>query len=164
FNEPTVTFTYTQTGQRQSMNDATGLTNYFYDLRDRLLSKSTPQGTLTYNYDAAGNLLSIQSSNANGASASYTYDHLNRLSTVTDNRSGGGVTMYSYDAVGNLSGYTYPNGVQSTYTFNTLNRLTRLTIARTGLLAGYAYTLGATGNRLSVVELNGRTVNYGYDA
>lgn len=27
----------------------------------------------------------------------------------------------------------------------------------------YAYTLGATGNRLSVAELSGRTVNYGYD-
>ena len=27
----------------------------------------------------------------------------------------------------------------------------------------YAYTLGAAGNRLSVAELSGRTVNYGYD-
>jgi hypothetical protein len=30
-------------------------------------------------------------------------------------------------------------------------------------IASYAYTLGAAGNRLSVAELSGRTVNYGYD-
>jgi len=30
-------------------------------------------------------------------------------------------------------------------------------------ISSYAYTLGAAGNRLSVTELSGRTVNYGYD-
>ncbi|HET6840110.1 MAG TPA: hypothetical protein VFK06_00225 [Candidatus Angelobacter sp.] len=30
-------------------------------------------------------------------------------------------------------------------------------------LASYAYTLGAAGNRLSVQELSGRTVQYAYD-
>ena len=31
------------------------------------------------------------------------------------------------------------------------------------LLANYAYTPGAAGNRLAVTELGGRLVNYGYD-
>jgi YD repeat-containing protein len=30
-------------------------------------------------------------------------------------------------------------------------------------ISSYAYTLGAAGNRLSVTELSGRTVTYGYD-
>ena len=30
-------------------------------------------------------------------------------------------------------------------------------------ISSYAYTLGAAGNRLSVAELSGRTVTYGYD-
>jgi hypothetical protein len=30
-------------------------------------------------------------------------------------------------------------------------------------ISSYAYTLGSAGNRLSVAELSGRTVNYGYD-
>jgi hypothetical protein len=30
-------------------------------------------------------------------------------------------------------------------------------------MSSYTYTLGATGNRLSVAELSGRTVTYGYD-
>jgi len=92
-----------------------------------------------------------------------------RLSTVTDNRlvaqgSTSGVTNYGYDAVGNLSGYTYPNGVQTSYSYDGLNRLTQMGSAKSGPLSSYVYTLGAAGNRLTVAELSGRTVNYGYDS
>ncbi|MBI1790799.1 MAG: hypothetical protein HYR60_24995, partial [Acidobacteria bacterium] len=164
-NEPGVNFTYTATGQRASMSDASGITTYTYDLRDRLLNKSTPQGTLTYTYDLQGNLTSIRSSNAGGTSVDYAYDALNRLSRVTDNRLAPGVTTYTYDAVGNLAGYAYPNGAQSTYTYNNLNRLTNLATARSATpLATYAYTLGAAGNRTAVSELSGRQVNYVYDS
>jgi len=35
------------------MTDPSGTTNYSsYDNRDRVLTKATPEGTLTYNYDA----------------------------------------------------------------------------------------------------------------
>src|SRR2546421_668655 len=46
-----VTFTYWPSGWRKTMTDSTGVTSYGYDLRDRLLSKSTPEGALTYTYD-----------------------------------------------------------------------------------------------------------------
>src|SRR5205807_1377174 len=139
--EPTISFIYTATGQRQSMTDASGTTTYRYDLRDRLLTKSTPEGTLTYTYDFAGNLSSMRSSNAGGASVGYVYDALNRLSTVTDNRLASGNTTYTYDEAGNLAGYLYPNGVQSTYTHNQLNRLTNLAVSKGAALANYEYTL-----------------------
>jgi RHS repeat-associated protein len=164
-----VSYTYSATSRRLSMTDASGTTSYTYDNRDRLLTKAAPAGTLTYTYDAAGNTLSLNSSNAGGASMTYGYDVLNRLSSVTDPS---GVTSYSYDAVGNLSGYTYPNGVATSYTYDTLNRLTNMqSLCGTGTpacapgtaIASYAYSLGAAGNRLSVAELSGRTVNYGYD-
>jgi RHS repeat-associated protein len=166
FSAPTITFTYTATGQRQNMVDDSGTTLYSYDVRDRLLSKATPEGTLTYTYDLAGNLGSIRSSNTNGTSVNYAFDVLNRLSVVTDDRLTSGTTNYSYDPVGNLAGYLYPNGVQHTYTYNTLNRLTNLAVAKgaAASLASYAYTLGAAGNRTAVVELGGRQVNYTYDA
>src|SRR6266849_3637157 len=84
--QPTISFTYTPTGPRASMTDASGTTNYTsYDNRDRLKTKATPEGTLNYTYDAHGNLLTIVSSNTNGASMTYTYDVLNRLATATDN-------------------------------------------------------------------------------
>ena len=163
-SQPAVSFSYTATGQRSSMQDASGITTYTYDSRDRLLTKATPIGTLTYTYDAAGNLASINSSNIGGVSVDYAYDALNRLATVTDNRLAGGVTTYSYDNVGSLVGFHYPNGVEHRYTYNTLNRLTDLTVANgTGSLDRYTFTLGATGNRTSVAELSGRKVDYAYD-
>ncbi|HEY6348292.1 MAG TPA: RHS repeat-associated core domain-containing protein [Candidatus Angelobacter sp.] len=166
-----VNFTYTAIGLRLSMTDASGTNLYTYDDRDRLLIKATPSGTLTYTYDAAGNILSLASSNPGGASMTYGYDALNRLSSVTDVT---GTTAYSYDAVGNLSSFVYPNGITSGYSYDTLNRLTSMqsTCGATGPACGasgkaissYAYTLGPAGNRLSVAELTGRTVQYSYDS
>lgn len=165
FNASPISFTYTNSGQRLSMTDPSGITGYTYDSRDRLTKKVTPQGTLTYTYDTAGNLGSMRSSNTNGTSVDYSYDVLNRLSTVKDNRLTSGTTTYTYDTVGNLQGYLYPNGVQSSYVYDTLNRLKALTIAKTSTtLASYNYMLGAAGNRTQVTELGGRQVAYGYDA
>jgi RHS repeat-associated protein len=164
-----VSFTYTPNGRRASMSDASGSTSYTYDNRDRLLTKATPFGTLTYSYDSAGNTVTLSSSNAGGASMTYAYDPLNRLASVTD---ASGVTRYSYDAVGNLAGYAYPNGVSTSYVYDPLNRLTSMQsscASGTGCgapgapIASYAYTLGPAGNRLSVAELSGRSVTYGYD-
>ena len=99
------------------MADVSGSTTYGYDTRNRLTSKQTPFGTLSYTYDSAGDLLSLKSSNTGGASDTYTYDQLDRLSTVTDTS---GATTYSYDAVGNLQNFTYPNGVAHSYAYDTL--------------------------------------------
>ena len=160
------------------MADASGATNYtVYDNRDRLKTKVTPEGTLNYTYDAHGNVLTIASSNTNGASMTYTYDVLNRLATVTDNRiaaQGGpsSPTTYSYDPTGNLTGYVYPNTVQTAKLFDPLNRLTQTCSATSSpacsagtKLSSFAYTLGLAGNRTAVAELpSGRNVAYGYDA
>jgi len=158
--EAAVSFTYTPTGKRNSMTDASGTTNYSYDSMDRLITKATPEGTLSYTYDAAGHVASISSSNANGASISYTYDTLNRLSTVVDARlSGNNTTTYTYDSASNVATVTYPNGVQSQFTYDTLNRVTDLS----SQVSGYTYGYGPTGNRTATTELNGRTVQWTYD-
>ncbi len=167
-SQPTVSFTYSSTGKRASMASASGSITYTYDNRDRLKSNATPQGTVSYTYDAHGNVLTITSSNTNGASMTYAYDALNRLSSVTDNRllaqgAASGKTAYTYDGVGNVLGYSYPNTVQIAPTYDPLNRLTQISSSKSGVLASYAYTLGATGNRLSAVEQSGRTASYGYD-
>jgi RHS repeat-associated protein len=161
-NEQPVTFTYTPTGERLTMNDTSGTTRYGYDVRDNQISKETPQGTLTYTYDMSRNLTSMRSSNAEGVSVDYTYDDMGRLASVIDNRLGS--TTYTYDLVGNLKTDRRPNGVQQDYTYNAINRLTNLSVTKNGSnLAGYNYTLDKTGRRLSVVEQSGRTVNYTYD-
>ncbi|HET9285264.1 MAG TPA: RHS repeat-associated core domain-containing protein [Candidatus Angelobacter sp.] len=161
FSAPAIGFTYTPTGQRASMSDASGATTYSYDKRDRLLARSTPSGTLTYTYDSAGNLLSTQSSHPGGAAASYSYDQLNRLAVLSDVS---GVSTYAYNAVGNLATLTLANGVATQYSYNTLNRLLSMGSTNgTTAISSYAYTLGPSGNKLSVAELSGRQAAYGFD-
>jgi RHS repeat-associated protein len=163
FNASPVTLTYTATGKRQTMTDPSGTTTYSYDPQtDRLMSKQTPYGTISYTYDAAGDVTDISSSNQNGAAMAYQYDKLNRLSSVIV--AGQSPTVYGYDDVGNLAGYTYPNGVTTALQYDPLNRLTSLASqGPQGAAASYSYTLGAAGNRTGVTELGGRTVSYGYD-
>ncbi len=126
-------------------------------------TKQTPEGTLSYTYDAAGNVASIVSSNTNGINVSYTYDELGRLWTVVDNRlTGNNTTTYTYDAGSNLKTAAYPNSPAndpSTFTYDSLNRLTGLSTP----VSSYSYQLGATGNRKSVTEGTNRAVNWTYD-
>jgi len=170
FNAAPIGFTYFANGLRQTMADPSGTTTYTYNTRNRLTGKVTPSGTLNYTYDNAGDVLTIASSNTNGASLTYTYDTLNRLATVTDNRllaqgATSGLTTYSYDAVGNLQNFVYPNAVTHAYTYDPLNRLTQMGASKSqSALSNYAYTLGVAGNRTSVAELSGRTVAYVYDS
>jgi len=143
------------------MNDASGATVYTYDVRNRLQSKQTPFGTLSYTYDNAGNLHTVRSSNANGVSIDYSYDLLNRLSTVTDNRLpalNGGVTTYNYNSVGSLDNYRYPNGVTTSYNYNSLNRLTSMNTATgaTTLNNVVSEISGGQGDTIAVVLRKGQ--------
>ena len=128
---------------------------------------NTPEGTLNYTFDLAGNVASIYSSSVHGASMSYTYDSLNRLSTVVDNNlpADSNTTAYAYDTASNLVTVTYPNKLQSTIQYDSLNRLTSLNTAppNSSAVAGYSYTLGATGNRIGATEQSGRTLTWNYD-
>ena len=165
FNEQTVEWRYTASGQRERMIDSTGTTIYSYDDRDRLTSKATPEGTLGYGYDDQNNLKSITSSTPGGAAVTYTYDALNRLSTVNDVNNQ--QTIYHYDAVGNLGSIALPNGVTSVYNYDALNRLSTLTHTSAAMItaiASYAYGVFPTGQRQMAAEGTGRTSVYSYDA
>jgi len=162
-------YTYTLTGQRLTMNDASGSYGYVYDLRDRLVTNTTPSGTLIYGYDANGNVTGITSSTTNGTLVTYQYDALNRLTNVIDGRLAGAQnTGYHFDLVGNLQGLQYPNGVTNLYQYDSLNRLTNLAWKLNATALGnFAYVLGPTGNRTSLAEFfpgTNRTYTWQYDA
>jgi RHS repeat-associated protein len=145
------TFAYSPTGQRTNMVDASGTNVYTYDSRDRLLTKTTPQGTLTYTYDVYGNLATIQSSTANGTSLTYGYDVLNRVTNVMDRFTNS--TIYGFDDAGNLQTARLPNAVTNTYAYDNLNRLTNLAAKSSGgTIASFAYKLAQAGNRTNLVE------------
>jgi RHS repeat-associated protein len=151
FGAAPIQFGYNELGLRTNMVDASGVTTYHYDNRNRLIEKVTPEGALNYAYNANGQVTNITSLNTNGAALSYTYDELNRLNELVDPHTGR--TTYTYDDVGNLRGYTYPNGVNSFYSYNALNRLTNMNVSSVGgTVANYAYTLAPSGHRTGATE------------
>ncbi len=169
-----VEFTYTATGQRATMSDVSGLTTYQYDMQDRLVATTTPEGGLENTYDAAGNLLSTTSVDPEGIAVTYTHDPLNRLASVSEANLG--LTSYTYTAVGSLHHAVLPNGTTTTHQYDSLNRLVRRATTRgADLIADFQYTRATTGHRLTSAELIApqpgpgapqplaRSVSYTYD-
>ena len=159
-----VMFTYTLTGQRETETDARGTTTFAYDNRDRLLSRTEPDGAeSSYSYDAVGNGTSVTAT-VGGISLTtgFTFDVLNRLATVTAPDLG--VTRHTYNAVGNLIQTEFPHGTVETRDYDDLNRLVFLEHAGpSGAIASYSYAISPTGQRSSVIEQDGRRVDYTYD-
>nr|WP_275994356.1 RHS repeat-associated core domain-containing protein [Argonema antarcticum] len=161
-----VTFTYTPSGQIDKIIDARGTTTFKYDERNRLISRTDPNGvylasgnTLEYGYDVAGNRTEVRTPNGN---VSYTYDEQNRLKTVTSSQ---GTTTYFYDVAGNLVKTELPNGVVETRDYDELNRLKLVKNVKDGVgISSFDYTLDLVGHRRVVSEQNGRKVEYEYDS
>jgi RHS repeat-associated protein len=167
-----VGFTYTLTGQRQTMVDSSGTTSYSYDNRDRLQTKTTgwnagPTIELNYTYDLNGNVSNLWSSTSGGVNLVYNYDALNRLTNVLAN--GNQSAKYGFDPNGNLQTSQFGNGVvTNVYQYDLLNRLTNSTWRSHGTnVASFFYKLGATGNRTNLIEtvanLAATTYQWQYD-
>ena len=179
-------------GWRTNLVDASGTTAWRYNAVGQLTNKvvvwaNGPVATLNYGYDALGSLTNLWSGTANGVTNAYQYDLLGRLTNVLAN--GSAAAGYGFDKVGNLQTMRYGNGVTNGYQYDAQNRLTnQVWKLNNTAVAGFAYTLGPTGNRTNLVEtlatasrtytwaydylyrLTGETisgagtVNYGYDA
>jgi RHS repeat-associated protein len=164
------TLTYTPSGRRDTVTDASGVTAYAYDDRDRLQSLAYPDvRTLGYLHDGNGNrttLTALLPTGAAGApltlTTTYTYDDANRLDLVTD--TAGRAYDHGYDLNGNRTSLNQPNGTVTSYTYDPLNRLTNLTTMHGSTpVHGYALTLGPAGNRTQITEADGTVRAYSYD-
>ena len=156
-----VSYEYTPAGRVKQLTDAQGTISYVYDSRGRVKEQTNPDGTtLSYSYDAVGNITEIQTPTT---TTTKTYDALNRLSSVTDIS---GTTTYTYDAKGRQTKVTLANGTSTNYSYNTKDEITKIehknSIGET--LQSFTYTLNAVGNRTKVVESNNRTTNYTYNS
>ena len=164
----TIHYSYDALGRRTTMTDTSGVTSYTYDDLGRVIRVTDPfTGVVEYGYDLAGNRTALTvTHNSQPTTTYYAFDAGNRLIQVTDWATG--TTSYAYDPAGRLSTTTLPNGVQTAHTYDPAGRLTALTHTHNGvLLARYAYTLDATGNRTRVTETAGgvtREISYTYDS
>ena len=157
----TVSYTYTADGKISTVTDSTGTTTFTYNSMDGLTRVDYPDGNyVSYKYDKSNRLTKV--STAFGDTA-YQYDALDRITRVVDRN--GYATVYEYDANGNRTAVKYANGLTVSYEYDKLNRLIcEETIDNdSNIVVKYVYTLGASGERLKVEELD-RTVEYSYDA
>jgi RHS repeat-associated protein len=89
---------------------------------DRLMSETTPQGTISYTYDDAGRRQTMTVPGQ--AQILYTWDNANRLKTIIQ---GLEVVQIAYDAAGRRQTLTLPNGIVATYGWDAASELTSLT-------------------------------------
>ena len=88
----------------------------------RITCYTSPEGAVSYTYDANGNVLTVTDSHG---TITGTYDALNRVSSYTDTY--GKVIRYEYDAVGKLPKIIYPDNTAVTYAYDANHNLIRVT-------------------------------------
>jgi YD repeat-containing protein len=89
-----------------------GTITHTYDLRDRLTSETTPEGSVSYTYDAVSRRASMTV--AGQTAVTYAYDDASRLETITQRTS---TVSFGYDDANRRTSLTLPNGIEVSYTY-----------------------------------------------
>jgi len=162
------------------------LTQYVYDVADRLTNVITPNDATTeYVYDDLGNLL--KETSPDRGTRTYTYDEAGNVKTITDAR---GITAtYSYDGLNRVIGIDYPgteedivmtydncaNGVGQLCQISDQSGTTDYVYSAFGNIidhikieAGVSYTThyeyDILNRVLQTTTPTGRVIDYGYDS
>jgi RHS repeat-associated protein len=177
----TFRFTYDASGARTSASDPDSSYTFTDDANGRLTSvdnrgtPGVPDVVLSYDYDTAGNEVSVTDTINGQASGlqSMTYDPLNRMTQIT--LTGNGIVParvnLTYNAASELTNLTrYADVVgkalvaSSAYTDDAAGRLTQLTDTHGATtLASYQWTLDAAGRVTQETNAEG-TTSYTYNA
>lgn len=153
-------YNYDDLSRLISATNNAGTINFDYDTRGRVLSTTDVHNqTLGYGYDASGNRTSLT---LNGAThAGYIYDAVNRLTTLTDEASQN--FTYGYDIANRLISKNLPNGITTNYNYDGMNRLTRLKDeTAAGALFDRQLSYNPANQIAQIAELT-QTRNFGYD-
>jgi RHS repeat-associated protein len=149
---PGVTYGYDPNGNRTSMVDGSGETDYVYNQANWVTSvEDGAHDTVSYDYNLDGEPVSI--GYPNGHTVSRGYDDAGLLSSVTDWNTN--QTTFGYTPEGQVTTITYPNGVTEKDLYNPAGALTELTDATgASTLADYSYTPSDAG-RVTAVTATG---------
>jgi len=126
-----------------SSTSGTGI-SYTYDALNRVTGETAPTGTMSYQYDLAGDLTRITWPDA--FYAGYSYDNLQRVTQINENGATSGIGVlatYTYDNLGHLTAISRGNGASTSYGFDGFGHLSSLGQSFTGSSAnvsfGYSY-------------------------
>lgn len=145
---------YDKDGNRISMKDVAGTTNYEYDKMGRVVSITLANGTskIGYEYDAFGNLTKLVY--PDGTSVTYTYDELGQMISVMNRN--GDETTYEYDKNGNVTRVDRPNGTYTVIKYDDNDRVVSLVNygpvhfawlkLKTSKISSYKYDYDDSGN------------------
>ncbi|MFE5375192.1 RHS repeat-associated core domain-containing protein [Streptomyces mirabilis] len=164
-------YTYNNDGTVKSRTYPDGYAiSYAYDADSRIKSQTTGGKTITYGWDAAGNLLSTVLPTTTVVSETRTYDRAGRLASVSE---GTGARQLTRDGDGRLVADQFKDatttGLASRYGYDSAGRLARActdAVSTTSCLdgtSGTAYTYDKTGN-LTTSTTGTATVTNTYDA
>ncbi len=177
--EENVTYTYDDIissnkgiGRLTQITDHSGSTNYTYDHRGNLLSKTTivdsQSFTTSYTYDLGNNPITM--TYPSGLVVNHTYDTQGRIKDITATRPTETpiniISNTEYLAFGPVKGMSYGNGLTSTSTYDQDYRLTTLNAGSTlTTTLDFSYDYDANGNITTIDHLNQPTNNqlFSYD-
>lgn len=131
----------------------TRTTNFNYDGIGRLASITDPSNrTINYTYNGRGQRTSMTT--PDGVTTSYLYDDAGRVFEV---RIDANWARFTYDGTGRRTRTLYSNGASNNYNYNTRGHLTNVVIRDSidTVIASYAYTLDANGNRIGATYHDG---------
>jgi RHS repeat-associated protein len=174
-----VSYTLDKNGNLTAMSDQAGSTSWVYDENNHLTSEARTQNgatkTASYAYYANGDLKTITTFASQ--TSTLGYDAALRLVSQTDPKDAGRTISYRYDSRGRRDRITYGSGAYQELTYDKADRVDLLTLKTSGGAAtrqsfDYYYGFNSSGvrqadynkgNVISVTELDGSTVTYGYD-
>ena len=115
----TKSYEYNELNIRKKVTNARGqVRQVFHDAMGRITGYTSPEGSVSYTYDANSNVVTVNDSHG---TITRTYDALNRVTSYTDTY--GKVIRYEYDAVGNLTKIIYPDNTAVTYVYDSNHNL-----------------------------------------
>ena len=115
---------------------------------------SGAEGSITYQYDERGYLLSVE--NVNGDVVSYTYDEYGNKTSMT--YPDGRVVSYTYDRMNRMTGVTGLDGEVTTYTYDAAGRRTETS----GSTLTTSYRYDSVGNLVEQVTHGESEIAFSY--
>ena len=157
-----ITSSYNEIGMVTEVSSTEGTIVYQYDERGYLISVANVNGdVVSYTYDEYGNKTSMIY--PDGRVVSYTYDSMNRMTSVTG--LDGDVTRYAYDAAGRRV-ETSSSSLTTSYSYDSVGNLLEQATSGASEIA-FSYSYNKNGYITGEVRTeNGETTtnDYTYDA
>src|SRR5262249_40623327 len=130
----------------ETVDSLSGTIARTYDGFDRLTQEVTPEGTVSYTYDAASRRASMTV--LGQPTVNYSYDQADRVTQITQ---GTAVVSFAHDNANRRTSLALPNGVVTDYAYDAASRLTGFTYKLgTTPLGALTYAYDGNGNRTVV--------------